>query len=175
MIHEIVEKTASVGYSPGLKDALDECRMVMACHGALRANQALTEKQIEKLLRQLDALRSCCGNWMLAITRRIAPMVAPPGSAGIWQLWKNLLSALFDNPVKSQKSNLFTNSSIMTFLHLFCKKALQFYKIDVKLHCAHTIHSTFIEGSRTIFFPFWPARCRQNDVAKKSTARCRFF
>jgi len=55
MIHEIVEKTATVGYSPGLKDALDECRMVMACHGALRAHQALTEKQIEKLLQQLDA------------------------------------------------------------------------------------------------------------------------
>ena len=54
MIHEIVEKTAAVGYSPGLKEALDECRMVMACHGAMRANQALTEKQIEKLLRQLD-------------------------------------------------------------------------------------------------------------------------
>jgi DNA mismatch repair protein MutL len=55
MVHEIVEKTASVGYSPGLKEALDECRMVMACHGALRANQALTKKQIEELLRQLDA------------------------------------------------------------------------------------------------------------------------
>jgi len=55
MIREIVEKTAAVGYSPGLKDALDECRMVMACHGALRARQALTEKQIEKLLLQLDA------------------------------------------------------------------------------------------------------------------------
>ena len=55
MIYEIVEKTAAVGYSPGLKDALDECRMVMACHGALRAHQALTEKQIAKLLRQLDA------------------------------------------------------------------------------------------------------------------------
>jgi DNA mismatch repair protein MutL len=55
MIHEIVEKTAAVGYSPGLKDVLDECRMVMACHGALRAHQALTQKQIENLLRQLDA------------------------------------------------------------------------------------------------------------------------
>jgi len=55
MIYEIVEKTAAVGYSPGLKDALDECRMVMACHGALRAHQALSEKQIAKLLRQLDA------------------------------------------------------------------------------------------------------------------------
>jgi DNA mismatch repair protein MutL len=54
LIHEIVEKTAAVGYSPGLKDALDQCRILMACHGAMRANQALTEKQIEKLLRQLD-------------------------------------------------------------------------------------------------------------------------
>jgi len=55
MIYEIVEKTAAAGYSAGLKDVLDECRMVMACHGALRARQALTGKQIEKLLRQLDA------------------------------------------------------------------------------------------------------------------------
>jgi DNA mismatch repair protein MutL len=55
MIHEIVERTAAVGYSPGLKDALDECRKVMACHGALRAHQALTEKQIGNLLWQLDA------------------------------------------------------------------------------------------------------------------------
>ena len=55
MIYEIVEKTAAVGYSPELKDVLDECRMVMACHGALRAHQALTGKQIENLLRQLDA------------------------------------------------------------------------------------------------------------------------
>ena len=55
MIYEIVEKTAAVGYSAGLNNALDEYRMVMACHGALRAHQALTEKQIAKLLRQLDA------------------------------------------------------------------------------------------------------------------------
>jgi DNA mismatch repair protein MutL len=54
MIHEIVEKTAAVGYSAGLKDALDGCRMVMACHGALRAHQALSDEQISKLLQQLD-------------------------------------------------------------------------------------------------------------------------
>jgi DNA mismatch repair protein MutL len=54
VIHEIVEKTAAVGYSPGLKDALDQCRMVMACHGALRAHQSLTEEQIRQLLTQLD-------------------------------------------------------------------------------------------------------------------------
>ena len=55
LIHEIVEKAAAEGYSPGLKDALDQCRMVMACHGALRANQALSQEQIRKLLEQLDA------------------------------------------------------------------------------------------------------------------------
>ena len=54
LIHEMVEKAAAEGYSPGLKDALDQCRMVMACHGALRANQALSDEQIRKLLEQLD-------------------------------------------------------------------------------------------------------------------------
>ena len=54
MICEMVEKTAAVGYSPGLADALDQCRMVMACHGAIRANQPLDEAQIKGLLHQLD-------------------------------------------------------------------------------------------------------------------------
>jgi DNA mismatch repair protein MutL len=54
MIYEIVEKTAAVGYSPGLKDTLDQCRMVMACHGAMRANQQLSDEQIRELLHQLD-------------------------------------------------------------------------------------------------------------------------
>jgi DNA mismatch repair protein MutL len=54
MIYEIVEKTAAVGYSPGLENTLDQCRMVMACHGAIRANQRLTDEQIRELLHQLD-------------------------------------------------------------------------------------------------------------------------
>ena len=54
MIYEIVEKTAAVGYSPGLEDSLDQCRMVMACHGAIRANQPLSDSQIRALLKQLD-------------------------------------------------------------------------------------------------------------------------
>ena len=54
MIHEIVEKTAAVGSAPGLEDTLDQCRMVMACHGALRANQQLSDAQIRELLHQLD-------------------------------------------------------------------------------------------------------------------------
>ncbi len=54
MIYEMVEKTAAVGYSPGLENTLDQCRMVMACHGAIRANQPLSEAQIKGLLHQLD-------------------------------------------------------------------------------------------------------------------------
>ncbi|MGD9181525.1 MAG: DNA mismatch repair endonuclease MutL [Desulfobacterales bacterium] len=54
MIYEIVEKIAADGYSPGLENTLDQCRMVMACHGAMRANQQLTDEQIRELLHQLD-------------------------------------------------------------------------------------------------------------------------
>ena len=54
MIYEIVEKIAADGYSPGLENTLDQCRMVMACHGAMRANQQLNDEQIRELLHQLD-------------------------------------------------------------------------------------------------------------------------
>ena len=51
---EMVEKIAEVGAAPGLDAALDQSRMVMACHGAIRANQALSATQIKGLLDQLD-------------------------------------------------------------------------------------------------------------------------
>ena len=54
LLVEIVEKIVEIGSSSGLAEMLDECRMVMACHGAIRANQALTDKQIKGLLNQLD-------------------------------------------------------------------------------------------------------------------------
>lgn len=54
LIIEIVEKMVEIGAAPGLAEALDNCRMIMACHGAIRANQALTENQIKGLLNQLD-------------------------------------------------------------------------------------------------------------------------
>jgi len=50
----IVEKIVEIGASPGLAEVLEECRMLMACHGAIRANQALSEAQINGLLSQLD-------------------------------------------------------------------------------------------------------------------------
>ena len=54
LIVEIVEKIVEIGAAPGLAEVLDKCRMLMACHGAIRANQALSEKQIKGLLNQLD-------------------------------------------------------------------------------------------------------------------------
>ena len=54
LIIEIVEKIVEIGSAQGLTGALDKCRMVLACHGAIRANQALSETQIKALLEQLD-------------------------------------------------------------------------------------------------------------------------
>ena len=51
---EMVEKIAEIGAAPGLDQALAQCRIVMACHGAIRANQALSDAQIKGLLDQLD-------------------------------------------------------------------------------------------------------------------------
>jgi len=58
VIIEIVEKIVEIGSAPGLAEALDKCRMIMACHGAIRANQALSETQIKGLLSQLDGCRN---------------------------------------------------------------------------------------------------------------------
>jgi len=54
IITEIVEKMVEIGFTPGLEKAIDECLMLMACHGAIRANQTLSDKQIKALLDRLD-------------------------------------------------------------------------------------------------------------------------
>jgi DNA mismatch repair protein MutL len=52
---EIVEKIAETGAAAsGLGEALDQSRIVLACHTAIRANQALSQTQIKGLLSQLD-------------------------------------------------------------------------------------------------------------------------
>ncbi len=56
LIMEIVETVIETGSSKGMEKALDTCFAVMACHGAIRANQALTVEEMEALLRQLDEL-----------------------------------------------------------------------------------------------------------------------
>ncbi len=54
LVMEIVEKMAQIGFAPGLEKAIDQCLILMACHGAIRANQKLSDKQIKGLLDQLD-------------------------------------------------------------------------------------------------------------------------
>ena len=54
LVIEIVEKMAQIGFTPGLEKAIDQCLILMACHGAIRANQKLSDKQIKGLLDQLD-------------------------------------------------------------------------------------------------------------------------
>jgi len=53
LIREILEKTAQTGHGPGLEQSLDDCLILMACHGALRARQRLTEAEQQTLLDQL--------------------------------------------------------------------------------------------------------------------------
>lgn len=54
LVREIVEKITGGGSAANLKETLNECRMVMACHGAIRANQQLNPEQLNGLLHELD-------------------------------------------------------------------------------------------------------------------------
>ena len=55
LLMEIVEKMIQIGFSPGLENAIDQCLILVACHGAIRANQRLSDEQIKALMKQLDA------------------------------------------------------------------------------------------------------------------------
>ncbi len=55
LIREIVETLAADGFNSGLEQSIDTCLKLMACHGSIRARQALDDRQIRKLLQQLDA------------------------------------------------------------------------------------------------------------------------
>ncbi len=54
LIREIAEQAQAVGVSNGLEKALDHCLIALACHGAIKANQPLTQAQIQALLAELD-------------------------------------------------------------------------------------------------------------------------
>jgi len=54
-ILDIVEKTARLGIPSDTGNTFDEVRKLMACHSAIRANQRLTDREIQALLTQLDA------------------------------------------------------------------------------------------------------------------------
>jgi len=56
LVMEIVEKAAEIGLASGLYRGVGECLTIIACHGAIRANQKLADEQMKSLLEQLDAL-----------------------------------------------------------------------------------------------------------------------
>ena len=54
LVREIVETVAAEGFGDGPDSFVDESLKLMACHGAIRARQALSDRQIRKLLEELD-------------------------------------------------------------------------------------------------------------------------
>ena len=54
LIAELVETAADTGIIGDAGKMLDHCLEIMACHGAIRAHQALSQEQIQALLKQLD-------------------------------------------------------------------------------------------------------------------------
>jgi len=55
LLMEIAAKMASIGFTQGLAQALDECLILIACHSALRARQSVTQEQVKTLFQQMDA------------------------------------------------------------------------------------------------------------------------
>ena len=54
LVIEMVEQVTATGFGSKIDSALEQCLVVMACHGTVRANQELTDREISCLLRQLD-------------------------------------------------------------------------------------------------------------------------
>jgi DNA mismatch repair protein MutL len=54
LVRALVEHGLETGLANSLDRVMDECRRVMACHRAVRANQRLNETQIRHLLLQMD-------------------------------------------------------------------------------------------------------------------------
>ncbi|MGM0402612.1 MAG: DNA mismatch repair endonuclease MutL [Thermodesulfobacteriota bacterium] len=55
LIVEIAEIAEASGYRQGVDRAIEACLILMACHGAVRANHPLTGKQMTAILEQLYA------------------------------------------------------------------------------------------------------------------------
>ena len=54
VIREILEKALTAGSAAAPETVLDDSVKIMACHGAIRAHQALDTRQIRRLLQQMD-------------------------------------------------------------------------------------------------------------------------
>ncbi len=54
LILEIIDKIGDIGFSEGIERTLDNCLILMACHGSIRAGQALSEREMRALMDQLE-------------------------------------------------------------------------------------------------------------------------
>jgi DNA mismatch repair protein MutL len=54
LIMEVLEKAADIDLLSDIDQGVDACLAIMACHGAIRANQQLGDEQIRALLKQMD-------------------------------------------------------------------------------------------------------------------------
>lgn len=54
VFRDMAESTAQGGYTGSLAERIDESLILMACHSAIRANQALKPEEIHHLFRELD-------------------------------------------------------------------------------------------------------------------------
>lgn len=54
VVVEIADRASHFGMAAGLDKILEECRMVMACHNAVRAHHRLSHEQIDQMLTRLD-------------------------------------------------------------------------------------------------------------------------
>ncbi|MFP4474397.1 MAG: DNA mismatch repair endonuclease MutL [Desulfatibacillaceae bacterium] len=55
LVLEMVERVSESGALARLAEALDECLILVACHGAVRARQSLSSREMEELLASLSA------------------------------------------------------------------------------------------------------------------------
>ncbi|SHI74019.1 DNA mismatch repair protein MutL [Malonomonas rubra DSM 5091] len=56
LVIDVALELEKVGRAGQLQESIDEILILMACHGVIRANQALTTEEIKALLRELDRI-----------------------------------------------------------------------------------------------------------------------
>jgi DNA mismatch repair protein MutL len=58
LVMEILEKAAEIDVASDVKRGIEASLTLIACHGAIRANQRLAREQMQRLLEQLDDLEN---------------------------------------------------------------------------------------------------------------------
>ncbi len=57
LVIEMVDRIMETGLSANMEKTLDDCLKLMACHGAIRANQSLTLAEMATVIKELEACR----------------------------------------------------------------------------------------------------------------------